>query len=423
MLKMGVAHGQNETFCGLHPPKFTLRRFSSEPGHGFVGFHAQGLRRMKRFLPCLVALLAALGTQAAVAQSYCDRLRSELNAPGGDSETQGYIQALNTARSELGQTNAQARQVGCEPSRFLIFSTTPAQCRGYEARIDNLKERVRVLEQRVSQGGQRRNQLLAAYRANCQGNNPVPPGNVGTTQARSRNILDMLFGAAPDTTSPEGTFPQDVTQGGVIAEPGDSGPRRLICVRKCDGYFFPLAGASGSAASDGELCRAQCPNADVEVFVSPAYGDLKYGVSLSGTPYTSLPNAFKYRTSYDPTCSCRKPGQSWSEALTDAERMIGGRRGETIVTEEKSLEMSRPKEAAPRATPQQPRQQQGRPNQQASPPQQAAQPAQPATGAARPVVSQDQGEWVEVKNADGTTRKVRVVAPQGGPATAKPTGQ
>jgi cytoskeletal protein RodZ len=103
--------------------------------------------------------------------------------------------------------------------------------------------------------------------------------------------------------------------------------------------------------------------------------------------------------------------------------MIGGRRGETIVTEEKSLEMSRPKEAAPRATPQQPRQQQGRPNQQASTPQQAAQPAQPATGAARPVVSQDQGEWVEVKNADGTTRKVRVVAPQGGPATAKPTGQ
>lgn len=381
---------------------------------------------MKRFLPCLVAFIAALGTHVAVAQTYCDRLRADLNAPGGDSETQGYMQALSTARSELGQANAQARQAGCEPSRFLFFSTTPAQCRGFEARIDSLTERVRVLEQRVSQGGQRRNQLLAAYRANCQGNNPVPPGNVGTTQARSRNILDMLFGASPETTSPEGTFPQDVTQGGVIAEPGDSGPRRLVCVRKCDGFFFPLAGASGSAASDGELCRAQCPNADVEVFVSPAYGDLKYGVSLSGTPYTSLPNAFKYRTSYDPTCSCRKPGQSWSDALSDAERMIGGRRGDTIVTEEKSLEMSRPKEATPRAAaPQQQRQQQGRPNQQqqAAPTTQATPPAQPAANTARPVVRQDQGEWVEVQNPDGTTRKVRVVAPQGGPATQKPAGQ
>lgn len=381
---------------------------------------------MMRLLAFIVALIAALGIQAAVAQTYCDRLQAELNAPGGDSETQGYMQALSTARSELGQTNAQARQAGCEPSRFLFFSTTPAQCRGYETRIDSLTERVRVLEQRVNQGGQRRNQLLAAYRANCQGNNPIPPGNVGTTQARSRNILDMLFGATPDTTSPQGTFPQDITQGGVMAEPGDSGPRRLVCVRKCDGYFFPLAGASGSAASDGELCRAQCPNADVEVFVSPAYGDLKFGVSLSGTPYTALPNAFKYRTSYDPTCSCRKPGQSWSDALNEAEQMIGGRRGDTIVTEQKSLEMSRPKEAAQPPAQQQRRQQQGKPNQpgNAAPAAQATPtPAPQAASQTRTVVGQDQGEWVEVQNPDGTTRKVRVVAPQGVPARPKPAGQ
>ncbi len=381
---------------------------------------------MMRLLAFIVALIAALGIQAAVAQTYCDRLQAELNAPGGDSETQGYMQALSTARSELGQTNAQARQAGCEPSRFLFFSTTPAQCRGYETRIDSLTERVRVLEQRVNQGGQRRNQLLAAYRANCQGNNPIPPGNVGTTQARSRNILDMLFGATPDTTSPQGTFPQDLTQGGVMAEPGDSGPRRLVCVRKCDGYFFPLAGASGSAASDGELCRAQCPNADVEVFVSPAYGDLKFGVSLSGTPYTALPNAFKYRTSYDPTCSCRKPGQSWSDALNEAEQMIGGRRGDTIVTEQKSLEMSRPKEAAQPPAQQQRRQQQGKPSQpgNAAPAAQATPtPAPQAASQTRTVVGQDQGEWVEVQNPDGTTRKVRVVAPQGVPARPKPAGQ
>lgn len=383
---------------------------------------------MKRLLPYLAVLIVTLGPVSAVAQTYCDRLQAELNAPGGDSETQGYVQALGTARAELGQANQQARQAGCEPTKFLFFSTTPPQCRGFENRIEQLKERVRVLEQRVSQGGQRRNQLLAAYRANCQSSNPVPPGNVGVTQARSRNILDMLFGASPDTTTQEGTFPPDVAQGGVMAEPGDSGPRRLICVRKCDGFFFPLAGASGSATSDGELCRAQCPNADVEVFVSPAYGDLKYGVSLSGTPYTSLPNAFKYRTSYDPTCSCRKPGQSWSDALSDAERMVGGRRGDTIVTEEKSLEMSRPKEAAPQNAQQQQRrqqQQQGKPNSPAAnaAPQSAPPALNPAPANSRGVVSQDQGEWVEVQNPDGTTRKVRVVAPQGGPAKPKPPSQ
>lgn len=364
---------------------------------------------MKRW--SLFALIVlGLGLTPAAAQTYCDRLQSELNAPGGDSETQGYMQALNAARSELGQANAQARQVGCEPSKFLFFSTTPAQCRNYETRIDGLKERVRVLEQRVGQAGQRRNQLLAAYRANCQGG-PVPPANVGVTQARSKNILDMLFGASPDAPPSEPSMPGDVTQGGVLAEPGDSGPRRLICVRKCDGFFFPLAGASGSAGTDGELCRAQCPNAEVEVFVSPAYGDVKFGVSLSGTPYTALPNAFKYRTSYDPTCSCRKPGQSWSDALGDAERMIGGRRGDTIITEEKSLEMSRPKENTPLST--STKRQQNQPAANAKP---TAQQAAPANAPSKPTVSQDQGEWIEVQGADGTSRKVRVVAPPGGQA-------
>lgn len=377
---------------------------------------------MVRFIPAFALLLTVVGLTPAAAQSYCDRLRNEISAPGGDSETQGFQQALGTARAELGQVLGQARQVGCEPSKFLFFSTTPPQCRNYETRIDSLKERVRVLEQRVAQGGARRNQLIAAYQANCQGG-PTPPGNVGVTQARSRNVLDLLFGGSPEAP-PSDVSPDGLPADGVIVEPGNSGPRRLVCVRKCDGFFFPLAGASGSSGNDSELCRAQCPNAEVEVFVSPAYGDIKFAVSLSGMPYVSLPNAFKYRTSYDPACGCRKPGQSWSDALADAERMIGGRRGETIVTEEKSLELSRPPQPNPASSNPSASSRRQQPNAAKPSPQtapQQAQPQQPASNQAqRPIVRQDQGEWIEVQNADGTTRKVRVVAPQGGPAPARP---
>jgi hypothetical protein len=379
---------------------------------------------MVRFTPALVLMLSVAGLMPAAAQSYCDRLRTEISQPGGDSETQGFQSALGTARAELGQILGQARQVGCEPSRFLFFSTTPSQCKNYETRIDSLKERVRVLEQRVAQGGARRNQLIAAYQANCQGG-PTPPGNVGPVQARSRNVLDMLFGGSPDAPASD-VNPDGLAQDGVIVEPGNAGPRRLICVRKCDGYFFPLAGASGGSGNDAELCRAQCPNTEVEVFVSPAYGDVKFAVSLSGTPYPALPNAFKYRTSYDPACSCRKQGQSWSEALVDAERMIGGRRGETIITEEKSLELSRPTQTQPNpsaASRRQQQQPQAKPNNSTSG-QQVQTPAQTSPAQAqpgqRPVLRQDQGEWIEIQNADGTTRKVRVVAPQGGPAPARP---
>ena len=35
----------------------------------------------------------------------------------------------------------------------------------------------------------------------------------------------------------------------------------------------------------------------------------------AGEPYTELPNAFAYRKAFNSSCSCRAPGQSWSEAL------------------------------------------------------------------------------------------------------------
>ena len=68
-------------------------------------------------------------------------------------------------------------------------------------------------------------------------------------------------------------------------------------------------------------------------------------VSIDGDAYTSLENAFKYEKAVVPQCSCRKPGQSWAEALVDAERLLGeGRKGDIIVTPEKAEELSRPQQ-------------------------------------------------------------------------------
>ena len=38
-------------------------------------------------------------------------------------------------------------------------------------------------------------------------------------------------------------------------------------------------------------------------------------VSLNGRLYTELPTAFQYRKALNPACSCRRPGESWAEAL------------------------------------------------------------------------------------------------------------
>ena len=65
-------------------------------------------------------------------------------------------------------------------------------------------------------------------------------------------------------------------------------------------------------------------------------------MSADGEPYNRLPNAHKFEQSYDTTCSCRRPGKSWAEALAYAEARFGRSARDIVVTLEKSQEMSRP---------------------------------------------------------------------------------
>ncbi|MCC5979143.1 MAG: DUF2865 domain-containing protein, partial [Salinarimonas sp.] len=62
------------------------------------------------------------------------------------------------------------------------------------------------------------------------------------------------------------------------------------------------------------------------------------------TPYTAMPNAFRYRTTFDPTCSCRREDESWSEALSGAQRMIGTSQGDILVDTALARELSLPAE-------------------------------------------------------------------------------
>jgi hypothetical protein len=91
------------------------------------------------------------------------------------------------------------------------------------------------------------------------------------------------------------------------------------------------------------MCKALCPNAEVALYSYPPSGDINEAVGADGTHYADLPNALKYRKSVDQTCACRRRGQSWSQALADAETLLGERKTDILVTPEKSEELSRPR--------------------------------------------------------------------------------
>lgn len=84
---------------------------------------------------------------------------------------------------------------------------------------------------------------------------------------------------------------------------------RTLCVRLCDGYYFPVSFSTlpNHFQRDAEICQAKCaspaalyyhqnPGAGVEQMV--AYG--------SNEPYTKLKVAFRYRKEYVSGCSCKE---------------------------------------------------------------------------------------------------------------------
>lgn len=87
------------------------------------------------------------------------------------------------------------------------------------------------------------------------------------------------------------------------------GTFRTLCVRSCDGYYFPISFSTVSDRfSDDELtCEAMCPGTEVELYYHRMPNqDSEDMISYrSDMPYTELPAAFNYRKTFDQDCTCR----------------------------------------------------------------------------------------------------------------------
>jgi hypothetical protein len=82
---------------------------------------------------------------------------------------------------------------------------------------------------------------------------------------------------------------------------------RTLCVRVCDGYYFPISFATGAdrLERDRQVCASRC-GAQGRLFVhaNPG-GAVEDMVDLAGQPYSRLRTAFLYRTEYVAGCKCQ----------------------------------------------------------------------------------------------------------------------
>ncbi len=297
-------------------------------------------------LVALAASIAAFGGDVALAQNAeCARLQQAIAARRGSSGAQA---AVERQRAELGRTRAYAGSLGCGNRKFLFFgSAPPPQCGEVNAQISRMEANLADLQARAGGGA---GDLVARYNAECLHAAPSGPSNV--FEALFGGIARLANGGPDsgpqmdDRLDDNGEGPrngppgQSDENGGVHAHAGSY----AVCVRTCDGSFFPVSysGAGSRADSLEDVCRALCPNADVALYSFPFGGTIEEAASPTGEPYANLPNASKFEKTFDPNCSCRRKGESWAEALAGAEARYGHEKHDILVTPEKSAEMARP---------------------------------------------------------------------------------
>jgi hypothetical protein len=277
----------------------------------------------------------------------CPRLEAQLATidhgggsgdPAKDDQIRRYQDAATKQQGELDRVTSQAKRMGCDSSGFFsLFSGQSAQCGPVNNQIQQMRanlDQITTSLERLRGGGfggadrdnQRRSVLLALAQNNC--------GPQYASAARGPgNFLDNLFG-----------------NNNLNAPTSDYGPQsgtfRTVCVRSCDGGYFPISFATVPARfpDDEKTCKALCPATEANLYAYRNPGeDINQAMSISGAPYSASPNAFRFRQEFNPSCACKAAGQTWSDALKSIDdKAAAEQQGDIIVTEESAKKMARP---------------------------------------------------------------------------------
>src|SRR5690606_6199584 len=86
---------------------------------------------------------------------------------------------------------------------------------------------------------------------------------------------------------------------------GWGGGYKTLCVRTCDGYYFPLSfsASRGKFKIDEAVCKAMYGGAEAELYLQSNAGSAEQAVSLKGQPLAAQPFAFQYRTTFNSACA------------------------------------------------------------------------------------------------------------------------
>lgn len=240
------------------------------------------MRRLPLAICALAVGLASFAAASARAQS-CAALDAELATlqRQGGNDPQRYERAFREQARALERTEDRARDAGCFGGGFFFFRDEPDRaCRTLLPKLREMQDNLAQLDNLRRRGG----------------------GNVFARRIRTVKRMMSVRDCGNDMAAP-GQDP--------IPAFSSRGTFRTLCVRTCDGYYFPISFSTtpDRFIEDARTCSAMCPGTEAKLFSHPNPGGTPEDmVGIDGQPYATLPTAFQYRTAISDACTCKQAG-------------------------------------------------------------------------------------------------------------------
>ncbi len=231
--------------------------------------------------------------------------------------------ALPRIQSEIRQVNREVRAAETELERgkcyeYFLFSKslrrTPT-CTQLSRQAEDAKRRLARLESRRQQiiGSSSRSYrdeiIRELARHNCGAN------YVQEARRQNRGIFSGIWQDNEGDGYSTGWSPFSGTR--------SYNTYRTVCVRLCDGYYFPVSFSTlpSHFDQDARVCQNKCASpVKLYYYRNPGQGMAESVAFRSQEPYANLKTAFMYRKQLVRGCSCNENEYVAQEALQDDAR-------------------------------------------------------------------------------------------------------
>lgn len=263
-------------------------------------------------------LLGLLPTAHAVASDSCDQLRFQFATLTDNDEpnveAEKYARAINAQKQSLAVLELTLRKVGCSSGSLMVIGGPNAmKCEHLGAKLDRMKRNLEILENKrvslTSEGGiNKRQQIIDALKQERCNEEPqlVSTPSEDGTEPLVRDDPNGFETIRVPSGEPDYHGSQFVDLGGTAT----NGTLRTMCVRTCDGAYFPVSSNASplNFQRDAQVCSMMCPGTETELYYHPLMSESsEMRSAVTGHPYSDLPTAYKFRVEKpgsQPQCGC-----------------------------------------------------------------------------------------------------------------------